>query len=74
LILSPWYYLVKCKSYEAPHYAVFSNLPPLHPPRSKYPPQDPFSDTLNLCSFHRVRYHISHQYKAVYKMYLKYCL
>jgi hypothetical protein len=49
-------YLEKSTSYEAPHYAVFSNLLSLHPSSV----QIFSSNTLSLCSSLNVRDQVSH--------------
>jgi hypothetical protein len=56
----PWF--DQCTSYEAPHYAVFSNLQPIILLRTL------FSDTRNLCSSRSVRNQVSHPYKRTGKV------
>jgi hypothetical protein len=65
---------VKHTSYEAPHFAPFSNFPYFLPPRSKYFPQQPVSNTLNLCSSLSVRDQVSHPYKITGKIMVMYIL
>jgi len=66
--------LLKHTSYEAPHYVIFSSIPPL-------PPLGPnnhlgilFSNTPNLCSSLSVRDQVSHPYKTTGKITVLYIL
>jgi len=45
----PQWYLVRCTSYEAPHYAVFSSLPPLPPSEVQMFSSAPCSQTPPIC-------------------------
>jgi hypothetical protein len=63
---------MKCTSYEAPHYAVFSILPPLPGPNILL--STLFSDTLNMCPSLGVRDEVSHPYKTTGKITVLYIL
>jgi hypothetical protein len=67
--------LARSTSYEAPHYAVSSNLPPLI---SLLGPNillsTLFSNTLSLCSSLNVRDQVSHPYRTTGKIIVLYIL
>jgi hypothetical protein len=58
--------MAKSVSYEAPHYAVFSNLPSLFGPN--IPLSALFSNSLSLCSSLNVRDQASHPYRTTGKI------
>jgi hypothetical protein len=67
-------YLVKRRSSEAPHYAVFCSLPPLCPLRSKYSPMHPVLLQSQSAFSLSVTDQVSHLYKTTGKIMVLYAL
>jgi hypothetical protein len=74
----PWscyLYMVKSISYEALHYAVFSNLLPLHPSSVHiFSLATLFSNTFSLCSSLNVRHQVSDPHKTTENIIVLYVL